>query len=69
MTSDNMCFQFEKRVRQGGVRGSHRDVVYLFWPVAYMSDRLVRKKQNAGGAGSHWLWRAVRNAHGAQIKL
>ncbi len=39
------------------IRGSHRDVVYFGWPIApsQMSDRLERRRQNAGVAGSPWL--------------
>ncbi len=51
----------DKRKRNWS-RGSQKDVVYLGWPIAtsYMSEILESKRQNAGGAGYHWLCTAVR---------
>ncbi len=45
------------------------DVVFLGWPIASsnMSDRLERKRQNAGGAGSHWL--CTLYSYGAQLNF
>jgi hypothetical protein len=41
----------------GYTRKSKRVGVCLGWPKAslFMSDRLERKRQNAGDAGYHWL--------------